>query len=108
VVVALVEFAVIMLMGRTSDTPYNKVKCTTMSKKKLLRRKILAKGNDKFTDGKMLSGIQDKVDQISQALTGKYGKQEYSSRTINKIDFVSFWLFLSFFLLFNIAYWNSY
>ena len=56
----------------------------------------------------MLSGIQDKVDQISQALTGKYGKQEYSSRTINKIDFVSFWLFLSFFLLFNIAYWNSY
>ena len=108
-VVALIEFAIIIVMGRVSARPYNKVECTTMSKKKAIRQSLFASNKGKNTDRKGLSGIHPQLEnERVQVLMGKDGNWYGGSTTINAIDFASFWLFLIFFFLFNIAYWKSY
>ena len=94
-------------MRRTSDKLKDKVQCTTTSKKNLLKKTLLKKKKEKCAN--RLSGIHNQVeDKRRQALSDKDGKHDYASQCIDKIDFISFWLFLVSFILFNIAYWNSY
>ena len=108
VVATLIEYAIIILMGRTSDT-YNKVECTTISKKSVHRRTLLAKKKGKYMDGKGPSGSHHQIqDKRSQELTGKNENRDCAGQTINAIDFYAFWSFLTVYLLFNISYWNFY
>ena len=109
VVAALLEFAIIIALGRVSDTSFNKVECTTMSKKKEHKRSILEKKKGKYKDKKELSGILRQIDGKGSPLLPTIDEnKECASQTINMIDFVSFCLFLTLFLLFNLVYWNSY
>jgi len=107
VVVALIEFSIIIFVRRASDKLKNKVQCTTMSKKTLLKKTLLKKKKEKYA--KELSQIPDQIgDKRTHPLSEKDGNQDYASQCIDQIDFISFWLFLAVFLMFNIAYWNSY
>ena len=109
VVVALVEFAVIILIGRASEASSNKVECTTISKEKLRRRNVLKNTQKKIISVKPTSGIRNKiVDDKSQVLARKAGGNGYGNHSLNAIDFISFWLFVTLFALFNLAYWNLY
>jgi len=107
VVVALIEFSIIIFMRRASDKLKNKVQCTSMMKKKMLKKTLLKKKKEKYTNG--LSEIHNQIDdKRSKALSENDRNKDAASQCIDKIDFISFWLFLAAFLIFNTAYWKSY
>ena len=70
-----------------------------------LRRKHDGQGYQVYCGPVIHGQIEDKR---IQGLMGKDANQDYASQIINTIDFVSFWVFVTVFLMFNIAYWNSY
>ena len=96
-------------MGRASEATQNKVQSTTMAKKTLLPKTLLEKKKEKYSNGKRLSVVLKQIENKRvQELAGKGEKQDCASQSINEIDFYSFWLFSTFFVLFNIAYWSYY
>ena len=96
-------------MGRASETTYNKVQPTTMAKKKLPTRTLLQEKKEKYANPIGFSEIHKEIEDLKVAvLEGKSGDPDCPSKSINNIDFFSFWLFSSLFAVFNIAYWNYY
>ena len=102
-------------MGRTSETHHNKEQSTTMAKKTLSSRKLLETKKGKYARGKGLSGIHKQLSGIHKQIAnnkvqvaGKDGNQDHATKSINTIDFMSFWICLALYLMFNIAYWNYY
>ena len=96
-------------MGRATEIRHNKVHSTTMAKKKLATRTLLKKRKVVGTNEKGQSGMHQEIEDLrAQVLAVNCGNADCASQSINTIDFISFWLCLTSFLLFNIAYWNYY
>ena len=95
----------------TSEKTQNKVQPTTMAKKKLAERTLLKKKKEKYANPIGLSGIHKQIEDLDlkvEVLAGKCGNPDCASQSINAIDFLSFWLFSTIFVVFNITYWNYY
>ena len=100
-------------MGRAKETRHNKVQTTRMALKKWSSSTLVKKKKEKIGEGnsgmEILSGIDRKIDDLRvQVLAEKAGNPDCAIQSINAIDFISFWLCSTIFLLFNIAYWNYY
>ena len=107
VVVALLEFAIIILIGRNSETHVNGLERRNPSDKTVRRRSILEKKKGKYVDG--LSGIHRKIEaERCQEVTVNVENRVRVNQSINTIDLISFWLFLTCFVVFNIGYWKYY
>ena len=107
VVGALVEFAIIILMGRASGTRNNRIGCTTMSKPKLVRIRTLNKKKNQ-TNRKGAFGSDTKSEKENRPVKETVENQGCASRSRDVIDFISFWLFTILFILFNLIYWYYY
>ena len=108
-VATLGEYAIIVLMGRVSETTNNKVQSTTMGKKKLVPRTRFKMKKEKYDKDIGISGILKQIqDNLTHVLAEKSENRDCANKSINAIDFICFWVFLTAFILFNITYWNSY
>ena len=125
-VLALVEYSVVILMGRASETTDKKVRSTTMAiptttyiqdqtnyvpdmptTNQLYPRILLEKKKEQYSTGKGLPEIHKQIkNERPGVFAGKWGNYNSAAPSINSIDFISFWLFSIFFVVFNIGYWS--
>ena len=106
VVGALVEFAIIILVSRTSSTRNNKVGGSKMSKDKLARSKPLNKRMQ--PNGKGTLGIYNQREKDNSPAEQQAEKQRRFSNLMNAIDCISSGIFTIVFILFNLIYWSNY
>ena len=80
-----------------------------MEKHKLGARTLLEIKKKKYASIRGLSGIRKQIqNKINHELVEKPEIPDSVNKSIDALDFISFWVFLIAFVLFNIIYWNSY
>ena len=75
----------------------------------LYPRTLMEKKQEQYSAGKILPRIRKQIkNERSGVFATKWENQNSVAQSINSIDFISFWLFSIFYVVFNIAYWSYY
>ena len=110
VVAALIEFALVVVISRSSTAMNRKLKGLSSVSNQENRREITAAGEPRrcWEQGQNISDISEIKGEEEQDSNSTRRLIAYIVPHINNIDIVSFWAYLFIFVLFNCIYWPAY